>query len=180
MRIIPILVLVASLCAFGDSSLPIFLIENGGGTPGDFKPGATNAVLETAIRYTDALADNLITIFQNKHSFANGLRVIADDVIIPPNSPVQALQNDLVIVTNFYSNSDLNISVDLTSPTPDLVGASVVETADRYFVLRFNFPDPDTPVDFFLILSCSKTNADPDSSLVSKPFHFTHLSSPAK
>lgn len=181
MRIIPVFLLLASVFAFcSDDMPPIFVAGSSGGGSGDFSPGATNAVLEASYLYTNALSNNLMTVYHNDLSFADGLRAIVDGTVIPPNASVSALQNSSVIVTNFYSGSNLDISVDLLSATPDLVSASVTESADRYFVINFSFEETTSAVDFFLALSCSKVNAGPSVSSVFKHFHFTYTPSPAK
>lgn len=142
-----------------------------------FDPSATNACLRSAMAYANSLTNSLTETHNADFAFASGLRCLAGDVVVPPNSDLVALVSDHITVTNLTSGLNLFISLDIIAPTPGLVSASVSNLMPRSFDVDLSFDSGVTdPVDFYLILSCTKTGGSPDCPIISKPFLFRSIS----
>ena len=155
---------------------PGFPKSSGGGTNDTaYTDAATNAVLNSAISYSNRLAANLVASHDQIYAFASGLRIIANGESYESGSlPIQLLSN-FIVVTNTYPNQDLVINVNVTS-ADNSVTASSSPISDRSFGLTFSSPaysEGTASLDFYITLSCSLMGSSSDSPVITKPFYFT-------
>lgn len=168
-----VLIFVAATMSFGGNRGSLIYASGRGSSGSSFNPSATNAVLKSAVRYANSLTNVLTETHKSDFAFASGLRCLSGDEVVPPNADLVALDSDHITVTNLTAGLNLFINLDIIAPSPGLVSASVSNLLPRSFDVDFSFDSGVAdPVDFYLILSCTKTGGSPDCPIISKPFLF--------